>query len=212
MLDTILDVLLDVLLDTVKLLPFLFLTYLAMEYIEHKTGEKAKDAIRASGKVGPLFGSILGAFPQCGFSAAASSLYAGRIITVGTLIAVYLSTSDEMLPIFISEHVPVTDILKILAMKMIIGLFVGFAVDISARLIIRSRSHTPSPEIGHICEHDHCNCEEEGIFKSAVHHTLQITAFIFAVSLVLGYIIEFIGEESLANFITNKPIIACPAS
>ena len=99
-----LDIILDTLLDSVRLLPFLFLTYLAMEYLEHKAGERMQNTIRKSGKCGPVIGSILGAFPQCGFSAAASNLYAGRIITLGTLLSIYLSTSDEMLPILISEN------------------------------------------------------------------------------------------------------------
>ena len=207
MLDTILDILLDVLKDTAKLIPFLFLTYLAMEYVEHKAGEKAKARIAGSGKFGPAAGALLGAFPQCGFSAAASNLYAGRIITVGTLMAVYLSTSDEMLPIFLSEQVPVTEILKILGLKIVIGMFAGFLLDFAARILVKSRNHKPDPEVHSICEHDHCNCEEEGILKSAIHHTLQITLFIFLVSLVLDFIIEFIGNDALANFITNKPVI-----
>ena len=207
MADAILDILLDVLKDTAKLIPFLFLTYLAMEYVEHKAGERAKERIAKSGSVGPAVGALLGAFPQCGFSAAASNLYAGRIITVGTLMAVYLSTSDEMLPIFLSEQVPVGDILKILGLKIVIALIAGFALDIAARLIIKSRSHKPDPEVHSICEHDHCNCEEEGILKSALHHTLQIVVFIFIISLVLDCIIEFVGKDALAGFITNKPII-----
>ena len=207
MLDTILDILLDVLKDTAKLIPFLFLTYLAMEYVEHKAGEKAKARIAGSGKFGPAAGALLGAFPQCGFSAAASNLYAGRIITVGTLMAVYLSTSDEMLPIFLSEQVPVTEILKILGLKIVIGMFAGFLLDFVTRILIKSRNHKPDPEVHSICEHDHCNCEEEGILKSAIHHTLQITLFIFLVSLVLDFIIEFIGNDAMANFITNKPVI-----
>ena len=207
MLDTILDILLDVLKDTAKLIPFLFLTYLAMEYVEHKAGEKAKARIAGSGKFGPAAGALLGAFPQCGFSAAASNLYAGRIITVGTLMAVYLSTSDEMLPIFLSEQVPVTEILKILGLKIVIGMFAGFLLDFAARILVKSRNHKPDPEVHSICEHDHCNCEEEGILKSAIHHTLQITLFIFLVSLVLDFIIEFIGNDAMANFITNKPVI-----
>ena len=207
MLDTILDILLDVLKDTAKLIPFLFLTYLAMEYVEHKAGEKAKARIAGSGKFGPAAGALLGAFPQCGFSAAASNLYAGRIITVGTLMAVYLSTSDEMLPIFLSEQVPVTEILKILGLKIVIGMFAGFLLDFAARILVKSRNHKPDPEVHSICEHDHCNCEEEGILKSAIHHTLQITLFIFLVSLVLDFIIEFISNDALANFITNKPVI-----
>lgn len=207
MADVILDILIDVCKDTLKLLPFLFLTYLAMEYVEHKAGDAAKEKIAKSGKVGPAVGALLGAFPQCGFSAAASSLYAGRVITVGTLMAVYLSTSDEMLPIFLSENIPLVDIAKVLGLKIVIGLIAGFLLDFAVRTFVKSRKHTPEPEIHSICEHDHCHCEEEGIVKSALHHTLQITAFIFVISLALGFVIEYVGEEALGNFITNKPII-----
>lgn len=203
--ELIFDILIDVCKDTLKLVPFLFLTYLLMEYVEHKAGEKAKERIAKAGNFGPAVGALLGAVPQCGFSAAASNLYAGRVITVGTLIAVYLSTSDEMLPIFISEQVPAIDILKILAIKVVIGLVVGFMLDFAVRHFKNGKSN--DMDIHHICEHDHCNCEEEGILKSAVHHTLQITGFIFLVSLVLGFVIEFVGAEALGNFITNKPII-----
>lgn len=204
--ELILDILIDVCKDTLKLIPFLFVTYLAMEYVEHKAGEGAKARIARSGKYGPAVGALLGAAPQCGFSAAASSLYAGRVITVGTLMAVYLSTSDEMLPIFLSEQVPVVDIFKVLGLKVVIGLVVGFLLDFCVRHFYKGKK-PDGPEIHHICEHDHCNCEEEGILKSALHHTLQITGFIFLVSLVLGFIIEFVGAEALGNFITNKPII-----
>lgn len=204
--ELILDILIDVCKDTLKLVPFLFVTYLAMEYVEHKAGEGAKARIARSGKYGPAVGALLGAAPQCGFSAAASSLYAGRVITVGTLMAVYLSTSDEMLPIFLSEQVPVVDIFKVLGLKVVIGLVAGFLLDFCVRHFYKGKK-PDGPEIHHICEHDHCNCEEEGILKSALHHTLQITGFIFLVSLVLGFIIEFVGAEALGNFITNKPII-----
>lgn len=203
--ELLLDILIDVCKDTLKLIPFLFLTYLAMEYIEHKAGDKAKETIAKSGRVGPAIGALLGAFPQCGFSAAASSLYAGRVITVGTLMAVYLSTSDEMLPIFLSEQVPIGSIVKVIAIKVVLGLIAGFLLDFLVTHFYKSKSS--SLEINHICEHDHCNCEEEGILKSALHHTLQITLFIFLVSLVLGFVVESIGDEALGNFITNKPII-----
>ena len=108
------------LIDSLKLLPFLFLTYLAMEYLEHKTSNKMNATLKKAGKVGPFIGSILGVFPQCGFSAAASNLYGGRVITLGTLIAVYLSTSDEMLPIFVSELVAPEVIGKILLLKIVL--------------------------------------------------------------------------------------------
>lgn len=201
------DVLVDAGKDTLKIVPFLFLTYLLMEIIEHKTGEKAKNVIKKSGKFGPFFGAVLGVVPQCGFSAAASSLYAGRIITVGTLMAVYLSTSDEMLPIFLSEQVPASVIFKVLGLKAAIGMIAGFLLDFCVRLVHKGKSHDEDIEIGHLCEHDHCHCDEEGVLKSSVHHTLKITVFLFLVSLVLGLVISFVGEDTLSGFITNKPII-----
>jgi hypothetical protein len=185
--------------DSVKLLPFLFLTYLAMEYLEHKAGEKMQEAIRKSGKAGPLVGSILGVFPQCGFSAAASNLYAGRIITLGTLLAVYLSTSDEMLPIMISENAGISTIFKILGMKIIVGMLAGFAVD----FLLRKKEK--NMQIEHICEQHHCHCEE-GIWKSALRHTLEIFWYVLIISFVLNLVIALIGEDVLAGFILNRPL------
>ena len=129
-----LDILLDTILDSLKLLPFLFIAYLIMEYIEHKISDKSKEKIKKSGKFGPLFGSALGVFPQCGFSVAATNLYAGRIITLGTLIAVYLSTSDEMLPILISKATPINVIISILVVKFVIGMIYGFLIDLVINL------------------------------------------------------------------------------
>ena len=125
----IIDAVMDSFIDSVKLLPFLFLTYLAMEYLEHRAGQKMQETIRSAGAGGPAIGSVLGVFPQCGFSTVASNLYAGRIITLGTLLAIFLSTSDEMLPIMISENVGAEVILKILAVKVAVALLAGFAVD-----------------------------------------------------------------------------------
>ena len=124
-----LEIIKDTLIDGVRLLPFLFITYLIMEYLEHKTEKKTKNIIQKSGKLGPLWGATLGVFPQCGFSAAASNLYAGRVITLGTLIAIFLSTSDEMLPVLISKNAPIGLILKILAIKLVIGIMAGFVID-----------------------------------------------------------------------------------
>lgn len=199
------DVILDTLLDTIKLLPFLFLTYLVMEYLEHKTAGKLQNTIQKGGRLGPLFGGVLGAVPQCGFSAAASNLYAGRVITLGTLIAIFLSTSDEMLPILISEAdtVGVGAILKILALKAGIGILAGFAVDFLVRPAKDEHDH-----IHEMCEHDHCHCGEgTGIFKSALIHTGQITFFILLISFVLNTVLFFLGEDVLKNLILNKPVI-----
>lgn len=203
----IIDVLLDALLDTLKIFPFLFITYFIMESIEHKMGEHARNTIKKSGRVGPLVGSVLGAFPQCGFSTAASTLYAGRVITVGTLIAVYLSTSDEMIPIFISEHVPVKVMLEIILLKVFTGIVAGFFIDFLVRTISRNKEASVEPEIHHLCEHENCHCEEQSPLRSSLTHSLKITVFILIVNIVLGFIIEFVGDEALAGLLTNKPVV-----
>lgn len=190
--------------DVIKLVPFLFVTYLVMEYIENKTGEGFMNTVKKAGKIGPLFGGVLGAFPQCGFSAAASGLYAGRVITVGTLISIYLSTSDEMLPILISEKVNALIIIKILAVKISIGIIVGFIVDLLlSRFIIPKKDEEG---IEHLCHHDHCHCEKS-LIKSSIKHTLQIFFFIFVITLVLNIVIHNIGEEALSSLILDKKII-----
>lgn len=196
-----LDLLLDALLDTLKLIPFLFLTYLAMEYLEHRTGEKTQTLIKRAGRFGPVIGGVLGVVPQCGFSAAASNLYAGRVISLGTLMAIYLSTSDEMLPILISEHAPFGTILRILLAKALIGIFAGLLID----LLLRRKGKEEHQHIHDICEHEHCRCEE-GILRSAVRHTLQIALFILVIGLTLNLLLHFVGEELLANLILNHPV------
>jgi len=195
----IVDVLTDSFADSIKLLPFLFLTYLAMEYLEHRAGEKMQDIIRSSGKAGPAIGGLLGIFPQCGFSAAASNLYAGRIISLGTLMAVFLSTSDEMLPIMISENVGLSMMGKILAVKIIFAAAAGFGVD----FIFRRKEK--DMQIGHLCERHHCHCEE-GIWKSALHHTAEIFIYILLISLALNLMIALIGEEALGALTLNRPV------
>lgn len=198
-----LDILLDTIIDGIKLLPFLFLAYLIIELIENKAGEKTTKLIQKSGKFGPVLGSLLGVVPQCGFSAAASNLYAGRIITLGTLISIFLSTSDEMLPILISESAPVSIIIKILLIKVFIGMIAGVIVD----LFVKHRELENKDDIYKLCHDEHCHCEESGILKSAIKHTIQIFIYIFIISLILNYIIHFIGEERLARLIVNVPIL-----
>ena len=191
--------------DSITLIPFLFVTYLLMEYLEHKTGEKTTKLIRRAGKTGPVWGGILGVLPQCGFSASASSLYAGRLITVGTLLAIYLSTSDEMLPILISEQVAPGLIGKILFMKALMGIITGLAVD---QILVRIfRRPEKEADIHSICEHEHCHCEEGGIVRSAVLHTLQIMVYIFLITVILNLAIEGIGEERLSELMLDVPVI-----
>jgi len=189
------------LLDTLKLVPFLFLTYLAMEYIEHKTGSKTQNLIKKAGKFGPVLGGLLGIVPQCGFSAAASNLFAGRVITVGTLVAIYLSTSDEMLPILFSAKAPANEIAMILLTKAVIGIMAGVIID----LLIK-RKEDDHDHIHDICENENCHCEN-GIFRSAVKHTLQITFFILLVTLGLNLVLHNGGEEVLENVLQNRPVL-----
>ncbi|MBE5884546.1 MAG: hypothetical protein E7291_09090 [Lachnospiraceae bacterium] len=213
------------LLDSIKLVPFLFLTYLAMEYLEHKAGEKTTRLVRKAGKWGPFIGGVAGVIPQCGFSAAASNLYAGSVISLGTLLAIYLSTSDEMLPILISERAPITLVVQILAMKAVIGMIAGFIVD----LVIRKRhlhehphredhlhehhSHEHGEEehehnhIHELCEHEHCNCEKDGVFLSAVKHALKIFFFVLLITFVLNLVLHTVGEEVLAKVILDRPVL-----
>ncbi|MEI3355928.1 MAG: putative manganese transporter [Clostridia bacterium] len=199
-----LEVIEEAVIDSLKLVPFLFITYLIMEYIEHKTGNKTKNIIKKSGKFGPFFGSLLGIFPQCGFSVSATNLYAGRVITLGTLIAVYLSTSDEMLPIFISEAVPAITIIKILFVKFIIGMIAGFIIDALIRIF--NKNENQEEKIEDLCEKEHCHCDH-GIVKSALKHTLNIFVFILIITLLINIAIYFIGEERIADFIQINPIL-----
>lgn len=200
--NLMIDVILDTLLDVVKLLPFLFLTYLAMEYLEHKTGDKAELLVKKAGRFGPVIGGVLGIVPQCGFSAAASNLYAGRVISLGTLMAIYLSTSDEMLPILISEQVSFWLIVKILLAKAVIGMVAGLIID----FLLRKKGLEQHEHIHDICEHEHCHCEK-GIFRSALSHTAQITFFILIITFALNLILYFVGEDALANLILSKPVV-----
>lgn len=199
------DILLDTIIDVLKLVPFLYITYLIMEYIENKTSEHAKQTIKKSGKWGPLIGGIVGIIPQCGFSASATNLYATRVISLGTLIAVYLSTSDEMLPIFLSEQVEFSVIMKILGIKLVIAIIAGFIIDLVIRL--SSKGKDEEEKIIDLCEHDKCHCHEEGIFKSSLKHTLNILVYIFIVTLLINIIVEFVGQDNIANFIGNNTVL-----
>lgn len=195
----IIEIILDSLIDSIKLLPFLFVAYLVMEYLEHKAGSKMQQVIRSAGKGGPVIGGVLGIFPQCGFSAAAANLYAGRIITPGTLMAVFLSTSDEMLPIMISESAGAAVIVKVLAVKLLVAVAAGFVID------LLFSGNKKEMRIEHLCEQHHCHCEN-GIWKSALHHTVEIFLYIVVISLALNLLIMWIGEEALGGIISDRPV------
>lgn len=198
------DILFDTVLDSIKILPFLFFTYLLMEFLEHNTGNKARERIRHAGQFGPLWGGLLGIVPQCGFSTAASSLYAGRVITVGTLLAVFLSTSDEMLPIMISEAVPMPVMAKILAAKAVIAIISGMAVEFFYVKLLKRQEE--EMDIHVVCEEEHCRCED-GILKSAVKHTVKILFYILLISLVLNLVIGIIGSDTLESLFVGVPVV-----
>ena len=205
--DFLLDVLLDVCVDTLKLLPFLFVTYLIMEYFEDKAGDRITAGLERAGRVGPLIGSLFGALPQCGFSAAAASFYSGGVVTAGTLIAVFMSTSDEMLPIFISEAIPAGTIAKILMMKIVMGTVTGFAINFILHTLHRDRhgEHV----IHDLCEREHCHCEDDegGILKPALKHTFQIAIFIFVITFVAALLVDFVGMDRVASVMTERPVV-----
>ena len=190
-------------LDTLKLVPFLFLTYLLMEFIEHRAADKTRAFMKSAGRLGPLAGGALGAVPQCGFSAAAANLYTGRVISLGTLIAVFLSTSDEMLPILISGNVKLGTVLMILAYKAVVGIAIGFAIDLVLKLMHKGGEEI---NIDEICDNDNCHCER-GILQSALHHTATITLFVFIITLAINATIFFIGDENLSALLYDKPVI-----
>ena len=193
--------------DSIKLLPFLFLTYLLMEYIEHHSSDIAQKILKRSGQFGSLIGSSLGLIPQCGFSSAAASFYSARVISIGTLIAVFLSTSDEMLPILISNSISLNLIFRILLVKFIVALLVGTTIDFTVKAINKRKSISQESKIEEFCEREDCHCHHS-VIKPALIHTLKVGGFIFVVTLALNIIIHCIGEGNIANIILNKPIIA----
>jgi len=187
--------------DTIKLIPFLLIAFLILEFIEHKMSSKSKKILVNNQKYGPLIGSVLGAFPQCGFSVMATNLFNGRVITIGTLVAIYLSTSDEMLPILISNGTKLQVIVSIILMKVIIGLISGLVID-----FIFNRKYKVSEvneEIHEICHDDNCHCED-GIIKSALKHTVSIIFFILIANLLINLVIHYIGEDKISEFMLQK--------
>ena len=196
------ECLLDGLIDTLKILPYLLITFLLLEFIEHKFSKKNKEILSKNKKYGPFLGGLLGALPQCGFSSMAANLFSARVITMGTLIAVFLSTSDEMLPIMISEKVDILVLIKILGFKVISGIIIGFIVDLFYR-----RKLEEHDDIKEICEHDHCSCNHDGIFISSIKHTLKIGLFILIANLLINVIIFEVGEENLSNLLLNGNVV-----
>ena len=219
--DLLLHVLEHSALDTLRLVPFLFVTYLAMEALEHASAERVQAVVERSGKAGPVVGALLGAIPQCGFSAMAATLYAGRVVTAGTLVAVILSTSDEMVPVFLAHQEPLGRLLAIVAVKVLMGVVVGLLVDVALRAW--HRAGDGRPHISELCERAHCHCEEAdhghehghehghgrwAIVRSAAVHTVQVGVWILVITFAFGLVIELVGTDALAALLVNHPVRA----
>lgn len=196
------DVLLDALLDSLKLIPYLFVTFLILEVIEHKFSKKTQKLLEEKKEFGPFIGGLLGGLPQCGFSAIASNLYSSKVITMGTVIAIFLSTSDEMLPIMLGEKVDPKIMFGIVGLKVVIGIVVGLIVD----FIYKKNIDKTKESIHDICEHDHCDCKHSNIFVSSIVHTLKTILFVLIANILIGFIIYFVGEETLSNLLLSKNI------
>lgn len=200
-----LDVFMDALIDSLKILPFLFLSYLLIEYIEHKSSEKLEKALSTSGKYSKVVGSILGIIPQCGFSAVAANLFSSRVITIGTLVSVFLATSDEAIPVILTYPEKSKDLLLILGIKFIIAIIFGTIVD-----MIFTKKHTIEENSHDMHEHMHdmckdCDCEH-GILRSSIKHTIQIFLFLLVFSIIIGGFVELIGEERFSKIIFSGSI------
>ena len=197
----ILHVALHALWESALILPFLFVTYRLMELLEHKAGERVENAIKKAGKVGPLVGGALGLVPQCGFSALAAGFYAGRVVSVGTLLAVFLATSDEMLAVFLGARVGVGKILTVMGLKLVIAVLVGFLAD----LFLRRREKELHVE--GLCEEEGCRCDESGVWRSALYHTLHVFLFVLLFELLLGFAMELAGESLLTSVLGGVPVL-----
>lgn len=274
--------------DTLALVPFLFVTYIALEALEHAAGARANAVVRRAGAAGPVVGALLGVVPQCGFSAMAATLYAGRVVTLGTLVAVFLSTSDEMLPMLVAERVEPGLLLRILGLKVLVALITGVLADLAIRALRKNARvhaflrHTvlsvrrngveadvvdqmaeggeTAEHICRLCEQDHCGCGHDhahthggehghdhgndrghehadehvagcdhghdhghshaggrfgivgSIVMSAVSHTVQVSLFIFLVTFALVLVLETVGEDALAAFLSGNQLLAVFAS
>jgi len=193
-----LEVIQDTLLDTIKLLPFLFVAFLIIEFIEHKLSNKQENIISKSGKLGPIVGALLGAFPQCGFSVLATNLYVTRIISLGSLISIYLSTSDELIPLMISHNAPLMKILSIVSIKVVIGIISGFLIDLFIRKTTKSDFV--------LCEDEDCDCDHS-IIKSSLIHTLKIAFFILIITFLINILFHYVDLSFLESALKNNKIL-----
>lgn len=209
MFNQILDAVLDALKDGALSIPILFIAYLLMELLERS--KKLNEGILHgySRKAGPLLGGILGVIPQCGISGAAATLFSTGSITVGTMLAVFFATSDEMLPVMLSSLTEKNDlgvgsIALIVLSKAVLGIALGYLAD-----AVLGRWFRTQKDIHSFCTREHCSCDEEegNVFVSALKHTLKIAIMLILVTIVLNLLFSFIGVERLSGTVLNTPVI-----
>lgn len=226
--EFVLGVVIDALKDTAELIPFLFATYVVISLLDLFASDKTTAAIQRAGHAGPLIGGVLGVVPQCGFSAMGASLYADRIVSLGTFVAVILSTSDEMLPLLLAEHVEVGLLARILVTKAVLGVILGFATDLVLRVVLGRTSLAGADESDAGEEQDEdaefdpsayscdCGCGEPltrgqtawWVVVNSAYRTFQVVVFIFVVSVLLNALIALVGEDALASFLSGNAVVA----
>lgn len=199
------DVLLDAFVDTLKTLPFLFIAFLIIEFLEHKAQDKVKHLFTRAGSAGPLIGTLLGCIPQCGFSVMSANLYSSGIITLGTLIAVFLSTSDEAVILLATAHNGSFEIFKLITTKIVISLFFGYAIYLFEKKSHKCHHHHHSHDL---CEHDHCGCDEHGgVIRPAVIHTIKVFGFLLLFTVLIDLLVAFIGTEKLSHLLLSDSVL-----
>ena len=226
--EFVLDVVIDALKDTAELIPFLFATYVVISLLDLFASDKTTAAIQRAGHAGPLIGGVLGVVPQCGFSAMGASLYADRIVSLGTFVAVILSTSDEMLPLLLAEHVEAGLLARILVTKAVLGIILGFATDLILRAVLgrTSLAGVDESDAGEGQDEDaefdpsayscDCGCGEPltrgqtawWVVVNSAYRTFQVVVFIFVVSVLLNALIALVGEDALASFLSGNAVVA----
>ena len=193
------DALLDAVLDTLRTLPFLFAAFLVIESAEHYSNQFSSRVLARVGKAGPFLGAVLGCIPQCGCSVAAANLYSGGLITLGTLLAVFLSTSDEAVLILLAHPGSGKVIGSLLIWKVMIGIGAGCLVD----LLFRKRKE--EKHIEEMCKS--CGCSDtSGVLRPALLHTVRLGVYLLIFTFCLNLILELVGIEQLSRILgKNTP-------
>ncbi|MGN0539787.1 MAG: putative manganese transporter [Candidatus Fimenecus sp.] len=200
--DTAFSLILDSVIDTLKMLPFLFAAFLIIEFLEHHAKERFDKLFRRTDKSGPLVGALLGCVPQCGFSVLCANLYTGGIVTLGTLIAVFLSTSDEAVILLASSPNGGKEVLRLIAVKVIIAVIAGYMIDIFGKRFFKNKVSESD-----LCEHDRCGCEErEGVFVPALIHTVKVFGFLLLFTVILNFAVALSGEERLGSVLLTNSV------